>query len=79
MLVPLVFLTGAVLIGIRDVNLAALIALYGSPTAVSSFPMAQQLGGDADLAAQQVIFTTVFSGVTIFIWLFVLKSMGFLA
>ncbi len=78
-LVPLVFLTGAVLLGIRDVNLATLIALYGSPTAVSSFPMTQQLGGDADLAAQQVIFTTVFSGVTIFIWLFVLKSLGFLA
>ena len=76
---PAVFLTGAVLLGIRDVNLAVLIALYGSPTAVSSFPMAQQLGGDADLAGQQVVFTTVFSGVTVFLWLFILKSLGFLA
>jgi len=76
---PVIFLTGAVLLGVRDVNLAVLIALYGSPTAVSSFPMAQQLGGDADLAAQQVIFTTAFSGVTIFLWLFILKSLGFLA
>ena len=76
---PILFLTGAILIGIRDVNLAALIALYGSPTAVSSYPMAQQLGGDVELAAQQVIFTTAFSGITIFIWLFVLKSLGFLA
>ncbi|HPF87396.1 MAG TPA: AEC family transporter [Candidatus Limiplasma sp.] len=76
---PVVFLTGAILIGIRDVSLAALIALYGSPTAVSSFPMAQQLGGDADLASQQVVFTTAFSGFTIFIWLFLLKTMGFLA
>ena len=76
---PILFLTGALLIGIRDVNLAALIALYGSPTAVSSYPMTQQLGGDVELAAQQVIFTTAFSGFTIFIWLFVLKSLGFLA
>ena len=78
-LFPLLFLTGAVLIGIRDVSLAALIALYGSPTAVSSFPMAQQLGGDADLASQQVVFTTTFSGITIFLWLFLLKTCGFLA
>jgi predicted permease len=77
--VPVIFLTGAVLIGIRDVNLAALIALYASPTAVSSYPMTQQFGGDVELAAQQVVFTTAFSGVTIFVWLFLLKTMGFLA
>jgi len=76
---PVIFLSGAVLIGIRDINLAALIALYASPTAVSSYPMAQQLGGDVDFAAQQVVFTTVFSGVTIFIFLFILKSLGYLA
>jgi malate permease and related proteins len=78
-IIPVLFLTGAVLIGIRDVNLATLIALFASPTAVSSYPMAQQIGGDAELAAQQVVFTTAFSGVTIFIWLFLLKTMGFLA
>ncbi|MFH1880464.1 MAG: AEC family transporter [Bacillota bacterium] len=78
-LFPVIFLAGAVLVGIRDINLAALIALYGSPTAVSSFPMAQQFGGDVELAAQQVIFTTAFSGVTIFLWLFILKSCGYLA
>lgn len=49
------FLTGAVLLGIRDVSLATLIAVFASPTAVSSYPMAQQLGGDADLAAAQVV------------------------
>ena len=78
-ILPLIFLTGAVLIGIRDISLAALLALYGSPTAVSSYPMAQQLGGDAELAAQQVVFTTTFSGATIFFWLFLLKTLGFLA
>ena len=78
-ILPVVFLTGAVLLGIRDVNLATLLALFASPTAVSSYPMAQQIGGDAELAAQQVVFTTAFSGVTIFLWLFLLKTMGFLA
>ena len=77
--VPVVFLSIAVLLGIRDINLAALLALYASPTAVSGYAMAQQLGGDAKLAAQQVICTTAFSGVTIFVFLFILKALGYLA
>lgn len=76
--VPGVFLTLAIALGIRDVSLAALIAVYASPTSVSSFPMAQQMGGNGDLAGGQVVFTTVFSIVTVFLWVFALKSFGFL-
>ena len=76
--VPLVFLTGAVLMGIRDVSLATLIAVFASPTAVSSYPMAQQMGGDADFAAAQVALTTAFSGVTVFLWVFIFRMAGFL-
>ena len=77
--VPLIFLSIAVAIGIRDVSLAALIAVYASPTSVSSFPMAQQMGGNGDLAGGQVVFTTVFSILTVFLWVFAFKSLGFLA
>ena len=77
--VPLIFLSLAVTLGIRDVSLAALIAVYASPTSVSSFPMAQQMGGNGDLAGGQVVFTTVFSILTVFLWVFVLKSLGYLA
>ncbi|MEG0996361.1 MAG: AEC family transporter [Clostridia bacterium] len=77
-LVPLCFLSIAILLGIRDVSLAALIAAYASPTSVSSFPMAQQMGGNADLAGAQVVFTTALSILTVFLWVFVLKSGGFL-
>ncbi|MEG0864784.1 MAG: AEC family transporter [Clostridia bacterium] len=78
-LVPLVFLTGAVALGIRDVSLATLIAVFASPTSVSSFPMAQQMGGNDELAGGQVVFSTVFSILTVFLWVLVLKSFGFLA
>lgn len=78
-MVPLIFLSLAVALGIRDVSLAALIAVYASPTSVSSFPMAQQMGGNGDLAGGQVVFTTVFSILTVFLWVFALKSLGFLA
>ncbi len=77
--VPLIFLSLAVALGIRDVSLAALIAVYASPTSVSSFPMAQQMGGNGDLAGGQVVFTTGFSILTVFLWVFVLKSLGCLA
>ena len=79
LIVPLLFLSIAVLLGIRDVSLATLIALFASPTAVGSYPMAQQMGGDEDLAAGQVVLTTAFSSLTVFFWVFVLKSLGFLA
>jgi len=76
--VPGVFLTGAALLGIRDVALASLIAVYASPCSVSSYPMAQQMGGNDDLAGAQVVFTTTFSVVTVFFWVFMLKSLGLL-
>lgn len=76
--VPLIFLSLAIALGIHDVSLAALIAVYASPTSVSSFPMAQQMGGNGDLAGGQVVFTTVFSILTVFLWVFALRSLGYL-
>lgn len=78
-LLPLLFLGIAVLIGIRDVALATLIAVFASPTAVSSYPMAQQIGGDADFAAAQVVFTTALSSVTVFLWVLAFRLLGLLA
>lgn len=75
-LAPLVLLGGAVLLGIRDVGLGTLLAVFASPTAVSSYPMAQQMGGDADLAAAQVVFTTALSSVTMFLWIFAFRLLG---
>ena len=76
--VPGVFLTGAALIGIRDVARASLSAVYASPCSVSSYPMAQQMGGNDDLAGAQVVFTTTFSVITVFFWVLILRSLGLL-
>lgn len=77
-LLPLVFLGLAVLLGLRDARLATLIAVFASPTAVSSYPMAQQMGGDADFAAAQVALTTAFSSVTVFVWILLFRVLGLL-
>lgn len=78
LLIPGVFLPLAVLLGFRGAELVALMVMFGSPTAVSSFPMASQMGGNAELAGQIVAVTTVFSTVTIFFWTYVLSIGGFI-
>ena len=55
-----------------------LIALFASPTAVSSFTMAQQMDGDSQLAGQLVVFGSLFSILTIFLWVFSFKQLGLL-
>ena len=70
---PLIFITLAIQLGFRTNEIVALIALYGSPTAVISAVMAEQLGCDHELAVQVVIFSTVISCITIFGIVFVLS------
>ncbi|MCL2060690.1 MAG: AEC family transporter [Oscillospiraceae bacterium] len=72
-LVPAVFLSTAILFGFRDVELLTFVALFGSPAAVSSFSMAQQMGADSELAGQNLLLTTVLSVFTIFIWVSLLN------
>lgn len=75
---PALFLGGAILFGFTGAPLAVLLTVFGSPIAVSSFTMAQQMGGDDKLAGQLVVFSSVFSILTIFLMIFVLKEFAFL-
>lgn len=73
---PCIFLPAAVYFGFRNAELAILLSLFGSPTAVSSFTMAQQMGGDDELAGQIVVFNTTLCVVSVFLWIFILKQLG---
>lgn len=75
-IIPLVGILIAALMGMRGGDIALLIAALASPTAVSSYPMALQMEGDGDLAAQIVAFGTAFCSITVFLWVFVLKQIG---
>lgn len=55
---------------------AALVALFVTPVAVSSAPMAQEMGGDGDLAGQLVIWTTIFSALSLFLVIYLLRVMA---
>lgn len=77
--IPVFFLIPAALLaGIRGVNLVVLMSMYASPTAVSSFPLAVAMGGNGKLAGLIVVITSIFSTVTVFLWIFILKRAGWI-
>lgn len=74
-IIPVIALSCAVAFGFSGVELACIMAVFLSPTAVSSYSMAEAMGGDGHLAASIVVFTSIGCIVTIFIAILVLKSM----
>ena len=75
-IVPTIMLSLAIFVGFRGVELVTLMAIFATPCAVAGYAMAQQMGSDADLAGNCVVYTTVLSCFTIFGWVFVLKTLG---
>ena len=73
---PGLFLGLGALLGFRGVAFVSLIGIFASPTAVNSFTMAQQMGGDAALAGDIVVTTSAASILTMFFWIFLFKSLG---
>ena len=83
---PLLGIGGAILLTANTGLLAcgvneypSLIAMFGSPVAVSSAVMAGNMGADEQLATQLVVWTSIFSIFTIFAQVCILMGMGLLA
>lgn len=57
-------------------HFASFVAAFATPVAVSSVPMAQEMGADSSLAGQLVVWTTISSAITIFAFSFILKQIG---
>ena len=72
-----VFMPLAIYMGFRDQKLIALLIMLASPCTPASYIMAKNMDGDAELASSIVVATTVLSAVTLTIWIFVLRSFGF--
>ena len=76
LIIPAIILPAGWLLGFRGVEFAALMASFASPAAVTSFTMAQQMGGDSKLAGDIVVFTSVLSPFTLFVWCMAAKLIG---
>ena len=64
------------MIGFQGTAFATALILFATPTALSSFTMAQQMGGDKDLASEIVVFSTALSLITLFGWIFLFLHLG---
>lgn len=60
----------------QGAHFAAFVAVFATPVAVSSVPMAQEMDGDASLAGQLVVWTTLASAFSVFLVSFLLRMAG---
>lgn len=80
-LAMLLVIFGPHMAGIRpfsSAEYAALFALFATPQAVASVAMADQMGSDAELAGQVLVWTTFFSAGSIFVLAALLHRTGIL-
>ena len=63
-------------LGLTVTEMPAILAACASPVAVSSAVMTQEIGGDDQLASHLVVWTSVFSMLTIFLLVYFLRSIG---
>lgn len=75
---PGIFIPIGILSGFRNIELAALMAIFASPTAVSTFTMAQNANVNYELSGQIVVFDSILSIASIFIWIMTLKYFHFI-
>lgn len=74
--IPALVILAAYSFGFRGVELGALFSMVAPSVAVSSYSMAQQYDCNYELAGQLVFVSTMFSPFTIFMFIFILKTVG---
>ena len=73
---PAIGITGAILLGMRDVALIAVLLMLAAPTALAAYAMSESMGGNGKLAGEIVVISTALSCFTIPVFLFILKTNG---
>lgn len=77
-LAPAAALGIAAALGFRGISLCAVLTVFGVPVAVNSYTMALQMDGDGDLAGGIVLLSSAVSCLTLFLWILLLKTLGWL-
>lgn len=76
-LVPALILTVAVVFfSFSGARLVLIFILVTSPCAVSSYQMACQFGADSEFACDMVVYSMLFSSVSLFFFVFLIKSLA---
>ncbi len=59
-------------------EIAVVVAIFGSPLAVSSIVMANEMGGDGHLDGQIVVWSSIFGMLSLFVLISILRTYGLL-
>lgn len=78
LILPMIFMPLAVFMDFNAQQLIAILTMSGSPTTVACYIMAKNMDNDDVLASAAVMLTTLFSSVTLTLWVFILRSSGLL-
>ncbi len=74
--IPAIFFPFAIAMGFRGSSLVAILIMLGSPTTVTCYIMAKNMGNDEVLSSSVVVMATLVSSVTLTLWVFLLKSLA---
>ena len=77
-ILPAIFLPVAALFGFTGSAMIAILILVGSPTTVSCYVMAKNMGHRGVLTGNVVMLATVLSSVSLTLWIFLLRLFGLL-
>lgn len=75
-IIPGIVVVTTMWLGFSSSDTVILFVTYGVPTAVSGYSMAREMKADYELASQFVVFTSLFSILSIFLWTIVFQSIG---
>ena len=76
LVLPAIALAAATALGLGSVERFVYFEMFATPVATASYSMAQNMGGDGELAGQLVFISTSVSVFTIFLWVFFLSGTG---
>lgn len=77
-ILPAIFLPIAALLGFTGSAIIAILIMVGSPTTVSCYVMAKNMGHKGVLTSNVVMLATVLSSVSLTLWIFLLRLFGLL-
>lgn len=76
--IPAVIFPIAISMGFRESELVAIMIMLASPTTVTCYIMAKNMGGDETLSASVVMTATLLSSITLTLWVFLIRSLGYI-
>ena len=75
LLIPAVAVAACAVAGLPQLETFVCFIMFGTPVSANAYTMSQNMGGDGELAGELVAISTVASVVTLFVWIFALRSL----